>query len=372
MWLKTKLQAVLFRFSAIGIGVAAFAVLAETVLQFLPVTESFNSMPVDAQNPIFHCQPNRTVTLSAFWNFSMRNVVHMNNFGFASNIDYTTHASQPLLALVGDSFVEALTVPWPQTGAGRLHEALAEQARVYAFAKSGAPLSQYLIYADYARQIFHPDALIVVVVANDFDESLLAYKRSPAGFHYFVQDTLGQATLQRIDYRVSFWKKLVRHSALGMYLTVNVDVSRVYYLARHYLAREKFVGNTSASTDSLRVVKSQWVVDNFLSLLPAKSGLAASRILLVIDGIRHQLYDEEARRTAPSSYFGIMRQYFIERATIHGFEVIDMQPLFISHYQFHGQQFEFLRDNHWNSLGHALFTEAALNSQMIRRTFLQQ
>ncbi len=372
MPLKTKLQAALFRFSAAGIGVGAFAVAAEIVLRFLPVTESFNSMPVDAPNPVFRCQPDRTVSWSAFWNFSMRNVVRMNNFGFASNIDYAPHATRPLLALIGDSFVEALAVPWPQTGAGRLHEALAEQARVYAFAKSGAPLSQYLIYAEYARQNFYPQALIVVVVANDFDESLLAYKRSPAGFHYLARDTLGQTLLQRVDYRISFWKKLVRRSALGMYLTVNLEVSRLYYLARHYLTREKFVGNTLAGADSLRVAQSQWVVDNFLSLLPEKSGLAASRILLVIDGIRPQLYDEESRRAATSSYFGIMRQYFLEHAAIHGFEVIDMQPLFINHYQRHGRRFEFPRDNHWNSLGHALFAEAVLRSQTLKRTFLQQ
>lgn len=368
--IKTKLKSALFRVFSIFIGVTVFAGVAEIILRFLPVTESFNSMPVNAQNPIFRCQPNRTVSWSAFWNFSMRNVVRMNNLGFASNIDYAPHSTIPLLAIVGDSFVEALAVPWPQTSAGRLHDDLADHARVYAFAKSGAPMSQYLIYAEYAKQIFHPRALIVVVVANDFDESLLEYKGSPHGFHYFVRDTLGQASLQRVDYHVSFWKKLTRRSALGMYLTVNVDLSRFYYLVRYYFMREKFVGNTLASTDSLRVAKSQWVVDNFLLMLPAKSGLAASRILFVIDGIRPQLYHEETLHAAAPSYFGMMRQYFIDRAAARGFEVIDMQPIFVNHYKLHRHRFEFPRDNHWNSLGHALFADAVMHSQMIKRTYL--
>jgi hypothetical protein len=367
--MPARLKLVLFRLFSMLIGMVLLMGAAEIILRFLPVTESFYSLPVNAQNPIFRCQPNRTVLWSAFWNFSMRNVIRMNNYGFASNIDYAPDNTRPLLAIVGDSFMEAIATPWPQTGAGRLQQCFADCVRVYTFAKSGAPMSQYLVYAEYAKQTFRPHGFVIVIVANDFDESLLKYKESPHGFHYFVRDTSDKAALQRVDYQVSFWKKMVRQSALAMYLTVNLYVPKFYYLARHHLFAEKFVGNTLAKADSVRMAKSRWVVDNFLSLLPAKAGLDSSHILFVIDGVRPQLYQEEALRIAAPSYFGQMRQYFIESAVARGFEVIDMQPIFVAHYRRHGQRFEYARDNHWNSLGHALFADAVRQSQMIKRTY---
>lgn len=70
---------------------------------------------------------------------------------------------------------------------GRLARFAGARGRVYSFASSGSPLSQYLAYAELARDRFRPDALVVVVVGNDFDESLLEYNSAP-GFHYLKRD----------------------------------------------------------------------------------------------------------------------------------------------------------------------------------------
>jgi hypothetical protein len=350
------------------IGILLFIIVAETVLRFLPVTESFRSMPVNADSPIFRCQPNRTVRWSAFWNFSMRNVVRINNYGFASAIDYDASDRGPLLALVGDSFVEALTVSWPQSTAGILHGALANHARVYAFSKSGAPMSQYLVFAEYAKQAFRPSALVVVIVANDFDQSLLQYKRSP-GFHHFVEEAGGGLSLRRLDFAVSPWKEALRRSALGRYLLVNAELHTLPDRLKHLLRKERFVGNAPAQADSARLANSKRVVETFLTMLPAKAGLEPARILFVLDGMRPQLYHEQALTSASASYFALMRRYFVERATAQGFEVIDMHPIFTQHYKTHGQKFEYSRDNHWNGTGHALVAQAVLASQIVTRAF---
>ena len=43
-----------------------------------------------------------------------------------------------------------------------------------------AALSEYLAEAGFARATFRPDGLVIVVVGNDFDESLLRYTNGTA------------------------------------------------------------------------------------------------------------------------------------------------------------------------------------------------
>jgi len=361
--MTTRIKSALFKFVAVLMGITMLALAAEIVLRFFPVSQGFHSLPVNAANPIARCRPNRTVQWSAFWDFSMRNTIKVNNYGFISDIDYDPHDRKPLLAIIGDSFVEALAVPWPQTGAARLHQRLDGRGRIYAFGKSLAPLSQHLAYAEYAKQIFQPVGLIFIVVGNDFDESLLKNMRAP-GFHYFAADSADNLTLRRMDHEIGPTKKLMRSSALFMYLMVNARLPDFYQEWQHRRAQTKFVGNTFAAADGARLTESKRVVDAFLAKLPEIAGLDAAKILFVVDGMRPQLYDDVARDAAATSYFGIMRCYFMQSAVAQGFDVIDMQPIFIQHYQKHGQTFEFARDNHWNSLGHQLFAEAVAESNV--------
>jgi hypothetical protein len=50
-----------------------------------------------------------------------------------------------------------------------------------------------------------------------------------------------------------------------------------------------------------------------------------------------------------------------------GFEIVDMQPVFLKHYRKYGQRFEFPNDGHWNSLGHELFTDAIAKSKALSK-----
>lgn len=148
-----------------------------------------------------------------------------------------------------------------------------------------------------------------------------------------------------------------------MYLATNLKaLQTLRNLEQTLWSEDVFVGNTSANHDPKRVEDFQRAVDAFLSMLPATSNLDSSRILLVLDSIRPQLYDKSKLELVHGSYYAVMRRYFIAEARERGFEVIDMQPIFMDHYEKHGLRFEFPNDGHWNSLGHELFENAIAKS----------
>lgn len=294
--------------------------------------------------------------------------MRINNVGFVSDFDYEADASGPLLAVIGDSYVEALMIPFPHTCPGRLPGMLAPAARVYSFGVSGSALSQYLVYAEYARDAFRADALMVNVVGNDYDESFKKYA-ADRGYHYFVEEEDGRLALQRIDQEVGFWYELARSSAFARYLVNNLRVRETVYRAGLRITgrnnREVFIGNTSASAHPARIADARRGVDAFFDRLPEFSGLPPERILLIVDGMRPHLYHEKELEAASGSFVDVMRRYFIANAGRKGYEVIDMQPVFLEHYRQHGRKFEWPQDAHWNAAGHERCFEAVAGSKLL-------
>ena len=252
-------------------------------------------------------------------------------------------------------------VPYSETLQGRLAAKVGPRARVYSFGASGAPLAHYLMEADYARRIFHPTSAAVVVVGNDFDESLRRYKVAP-GLWGFADDSAGHLTLQREDYQPSAWKRLIRKSALVRYLVLNVKLDAMIagWRARRAAGAApaagapEFAGNVRAVADSTRLVESRRATDEFLARLPAASGVAPACLAIIVDGVRPQLYDPRTVAAGNASYFGQMREYLMQHARAAGFQVVDMQPPLIAEHERTHQIFEYPEDGHWNGLGHGI------------------
>jgi hypothetical protein len=331
--------------------------LMEGIFRLLPVNEGLQTQPVNDASPIIHFKPNMTFTWSRFADFSMRNTVRSNNFGFINDQDYETSAKLPLVAVIGDSYVEATMVPYAQTLQGRLAQALKGCCRVYSFGVSGAPLSQYLAFADYARKTFRPEKMVFVIISNDYDESLLRYKNSP-GMHYF-RDTGHGLELERVDYDPSLLSLLVRKSRLCMYLINNLNITHV--IRKIFTHRpEKYVGQTSARVNEERISLSQRGVDAFFRLLPDCAGLPPEDIIFAVDALRPELYSVGKLESVKGSYANIMRNYFLGKARERGYPAIDMTEPFLKDYAIHGEQFEFPQDGHWNRRGHALAAQSIL------------
>ena len=350
-------------------------VCAELALRLLPVYEGASRLPVNDRDPIARLEPDREFTWSRGWDFPVVNTVQVNDAGFVSDVDYEPDAPGPLLAVVGDSFVEAAMLPFRRTCAGRLATALEPAARVYAFGVSGAALGQYLAWARYARDAFGPDGLVVIVIENDYDQSLLEYNRvAKRGYHQFVERGNGRLALQRLDSAPPPLFRLKRHSALARYLLIHLRLrwkaNEAYQRVRTWITGrprpQTWIPRRSpASAAPARVSASKRAVDAFLDLLPEYSGLDPDRIVFVVDGIRRALYDEERLAGTRGSFLDVMNRYFLATAGRKGYETIDLQPRFIAHYREHGQRFEWPRDKHWNALGHERCFEAVAGSKLL-------
>jgi len=352
------------------IAVVPFAIL-EVALRFLPVSSPPYLLPVSAADPVARFQPNVDYQYSWGPDFAVRSRKRSNNFGFTHIADYRPEARTPLLVVIGDSFVEAEAVDAGKSAPELLHAELGGRGRVYSIGVSGAPLSQYLVYAQYASRVFRPDAMAFCIISNDFDESLLKYKSEPR-FHYFDERT-DPPVLRRVDYELSSAKKLLRHSALLRYAMYNVA-------AEHRLAALLKPGTAGAwakrdaeAPEALeqRVRDSERAVDWFLERLPAMSGLPAGAIVFVLDAVRPAIYSDAELQQSENTYHARMRRHFAAQARAHGYAVVDMQPAFIARNRADGARFEFPTDSHWNELGHRLVAEELRGSvvfgQLLRR-----
>ena len=351
----------MLRAATLALGVLGPLAGAELLLRLHPSAyDGAWMLPVNREHPIARLQPDREFTWSHGWNFAIVNTVRSNNAGFVSDVDYRADAPGPLVAVVGDSFVEAFMVPYRQTCAGRLATMLEPVGhRVYSFGKGGAGLGQYLAYARYVRDEFRPQRLVVVVVRNDLLDPSLPNRLYP-GFHHF-HDRGGRLVLERVDFVPNLAHRLGRRSALVRYLAQNLA-------AGDSAPRTWPAGGDPAGTDRVTAALER-LIDAFLDRLPEYSGLGAERIALVVDGMRPELYDDEVQGGGRGNLHDVTRRRFLANARRRGYETIDMQPRFRAHYRKYGRRFEWPQDYHWNALGHERCFEAVRSSKLLAGAF---
>jgi hypothetical protein len=357
----TRLRSALVNFA---LFLLPFALL-EGAFRLLPVSAPPQLQKVDARTPVARFEPNVDYRYSRDWNFSIVTRKRSNNYGFIHATDFDERRDQPLMAVIGDSFVEANVVDAGQALAEVLDAGVRGRGRVYGIGMSGAPLSQYLVYADFARQEFRPAAMTFVIIGNDFDESLLKYK-SDARFHYFTED----GTLQRIDYRLSNAKRMLRRSAMLRYLLHNLEAAQRLELLAQALRGETYLALLEGEALERRIIDSRRAVDLFLAQLPERSGLAPESIVFVLDGVRPALYADSDLAAVEHRHQSRMRRYFADSAAARGYAVIDMQPVFIRRHRLDGAHFEAApTDSHWNSLAHRMVAEEIGKSRVFTRLF---
>lgn len=346
---------------ALLVVVVPFAIL-EGAFRLLPVSSPPPIQPVTPAQPIAHFPPHADYLYSAGWNFAIRSHKHTNNYGFNNIADYHPDETTPLLMVIGDSFVEAHEVDAGRSAAELLNTGLRGAGRVYSIGLSGAALSQYLATAGYACATFHPQALAFVIIGNDFDESLLKYSDEPQLHHF---DAQGRLVLS--GYELPLAKRVLRHSAFVRYVMLNLMSGARLNQIRRLLRGAPAVPTAQAANEDERLRDSQHAVDLFFEQLPARCNV--SSVLFVIDALRPAIYSPQMLRVAEQGYEGRMRSYLAAEARRRGYEVLDMEPVFMARHARDGARFEFPTDKHWNALGQELVAEQMRRTNVFQRLF---
>ena len=163
---------------------------------------------------------------------------------------------------------------------------------MYSFAASGAPLSQYLAWAQHAADAYRAQGSIFLIVGNDFDESLASVKQGPGFHHFFAADD--ELELRLVPYEPNPLREVVYNTALGRYLVFHLQAlslpDRIAFAWRQTSDSEpverRYAGNTAYGASEERLVASKRAVDAFLDEWPKRTAWQVDRVLFILDGIR--------------------------------------------------------------------------------------
>ena len=287
--------------------------------------------------------PNSVITNSVGKFFSNPRNRASNSSGFFSDFDYFPGDQE--IVVIGDSFVEAMQVPFSDT----FHQIVGSQMnqKVYNFGISGAPLSQYEAYAQEICNVYKPKKLIITIIENDFDESLYESRKRNGFFHYYYSGEL-KATpneislIRRIVTKSNIVRYLYFHLALGENL--NSFLAGKEQKKNNISIQEK----PSLKKQNINEADAKVRSTNFFLEGMSNLCLEPKNIIFVVDANRNDdgIYGENIQLE--------FMNRFSEKARNDGFSVIELrEPMRIEYYE-KGERFEYLHDSHWNKKGHLL------------------
>ncbi len=382
--LSPRLRDLLTNLSVSAVSVVVFLLICE--LMVFRVLLPSGSTPDNAYiDDVVRYEPGQTGT------WRVRNEIAapyaINAQGWNSGLDGYTEARTPgvpRIAVVGDSYVEALQVPPDASMAERLSETLYvaadEPGEVYRFGMSGAPLSQYVHMARHEVADYKPDWLVVLLIHNDFDESFRfqagRYASSFLKFDVEKGAVVGEIAPQPLRPSPYGW---FRNFATLRFLVYRWQVRPDVILANLFSSSpaEPDAVPSDAATQPADVPPAEPVAApefaanvNLTDLLNARSDVEAAtsygfeqlqraaldmgaNLLLVMDGDRRSL--REGNKNGPAL---VLNEMAAREADQLGIAFLDLQPVFSADWDAHQQRFEHDVDNHWNAYGHDVAARA--------------
>src|SRR5665213_2137611 len=129
-------------FAGVFCGCLLSLLALEGVLRLLPVQDGLFGADADPDWPAHHMVISTHYTYSAAWNFE--NVRHgsTNSMGFVAPFDYRPGPHG--IAVIGDSFIEAVMNSYQDTLQGRLSQLLPNGPAIWNFGEAGAALPDYI------------------------------------------------------------------------------------------------------------------------------------------------------------------------------------------------------------------------------------
>ena len=340
-----------------------FLVLEFVVFRFILLASDYPKL--DFAGGVVKYQPNQTGI------YRVKNQIHaryrINAAGWNSghgHYEKGAPAGKFRIAVIGDSYVEALQVNYDESLAEQLENALGrERFEVYRFGISGAPLSQYLHIMRQEVAAYQPDLVVVILIHNDFNES---YQRAPgvvfaSSFlkikienHAVVAEMLPKPIPKR-------WHiALKERSATWRYLALRHQL-RFQLLRDLFLESDReavYQANIDISSLDENRVDNELAADYIFREMQQWTNEHGAKLLLAMDGDRDAIHQgaasDASNGVGPLSLNSLAKHV----AQQHGIHFLDLHPIFKDDFAKNHQMFNFDRDGHWNVYGHRVAAQA--------------
>jgi len=309
-----------------------------------------------------HYSPNQTGNYVKGAKEPIQAEYRINAAGWNSPYEYQEDNQQNELriAVIGDSYVEAIQVDYDKSFAYLAEEKLNQEKqknryRFYTFGHSGANLTQYL---NVLKRIvkYQPDIVVINIVHNDFEESLYGYGRVDNYTLKAKENGQFEEVLPKPAANLTL-KRIARKSALIRYTFVNLELMEKLAFGKQYLTTDvrKYQANVDINARLLSDTKK--LRDTLRYLLGEISGIAHKYdidILLMIDGDRMAIYDGQDPKSSDIYKYNTILRDEADKLSI---SVLDLTDSFVQRWNVDNKEFNWLNDFHWNDYGHEVVAD---------------
>lgn len=347
--------------------------LMEVILSFFMPLPSRPKAIYDEQTNLLRFSPESgtgTYTKGKF--FQIRADWSINNKGWNYPVDYKDNPDKDLIAIMGDSYVEALQVDADKKFPYLLREMIKDDYEVYAFGKSLYPLSQYLHLSRYVSERYNPSTLVFTVVHNDFNESIEGQvddrrfqalmqliiesdssitEREPY-YHEYLQERLNPGLFRRIVLK-SRVQRYIRYSNYLNIQPVNITIKFLKNLKTTELNQNPgFEDNVN--TERVLEMKNQIEIAVYYVIKKIREENPHRRIIFMLDAPRFSIYAGTPVKNSSNFWLHDLMREATEENNV---EFIDLALLMENDYLQNHRRFNTEIDSHWNEYGHQFVAE---------------
>ena len=329
---------------AAAFGSALLLLVLELALRLLPIQNGLAADDASAGWPTHHLLANIHYTYSDAWDLRNEHRGVTNNLGYVAPFAYLPGSEG--IAVVGNSFIEGLMNRYQDTLQGQLARQVADAPAILNFGASGASLADYIGLGPIVSRRFHLHWAVILVVGGDFINGF----RPPPGYYGWSASDAPPVRL-RPDYVRTAAAKLFRSLAIVRYTRGNLK-----FELHHFLHTSVKGAHHACVPGGLQAGDAD-LLAAYADSLPAAYGLPPSRVILVFDADRADLYRSNGMSAASGcpTRDGIALSTLAAAAAGRGMHVIEMEPIFTAYYRATGRRLDYTPfDYHWNAAAHGL------------------
>lgn len=317
-------------------GLTLILLLLELVFTFIFPASNTPELVYDDTNHLLKFKPgNQGVSTIGAW---AEQPYHwqINQAGWNSTVEYDTTDRRPLIAIIGDSYIQAVGADIEKSYPSLLRNQIGAKYRMYQFGVSGSPMSQYLNVSRYVQKTYHPQIMIFNIVHNDFLETLKPFTSLGKGFMCLDSTTFKEEYLSPKHFSTPI--ELSRKSHLIRYLMRNLSLGTLLGIEYNVVKKTSF--------DQPLKNKISQAVDTVLTRIQRENTI--TKLVFVMDTPRPEIETNEFE----NSPFWWTHELMKVKTESKKMLLLDLTDAFKADFKKNKVSFQTKIDNHWNNYGH--------------------